>query len=188
MLNVIRKSFNQPLAKIQDNPLLYTIWGVFLLFLCSQITIPLEPVPITLQSFGVMLVAITFPRKIAIQSIISYLAIGGIGIPVFANFSGGYPVFLGPTAGYLVGFLAAVLAMTYISTKQHNPRSFWSVSINCLLGTGIIFLFGIVGLLAFMNLNHAIAVGLVPFILPGIIKVALLATSLKYLRNEPSPQ
>jgi biotin transport system substrate-specific component len=184
MINVVRKSLSQPLAKIQDSPLLYSLWGVFLLFLCAQISIPLEPVPITQQTVGVMLVGITFPRKIAIQSILSYLAMGAIGFPVFANFSGGYAVFLGPTAGYLAGFLASILVMTYIATKQKNARSILSVFINCLVGTGIVFLCGILGLLPFMDLSHAIQLGLVPFILPGFIKIAFLTVCLKYLRQK----
>ena len=156
----------------------------FLLFLCAQISIPLQPVPITLQTVGVMLVGITFPRKIAIQSILSYLALGAIGFPVFANFSGGYAVFLGPTAGYLAGFLVSILVMTYIASKQKKSRSAVSVFINCLVGTATVFVFGILGLLPFMNLSHAIQVGLVPFILPGLIKIVFLTVSLKCLSQK----
>ncbi|HVV68744.1 MAG TPA: biotin transporter BioY [Gammaproteobacteria bacterium] len=182
MLNVLRKSISQPLIKIQDSPWLYSLWGAFLLFLCSQVSIPLQPVPITLQTVGVMLVGITFPRKIAVQAVLSYLALGAIGVPVFADFSGGLAVFIGPTAGYLVGFLFAILVMSTIAAKQKNSRNLWSMFGNCCIGTCVVFLFGILGLLPFMNLNHAVQVGLIPFILPGLIKIVLLTICLKFLK------
>ena len=183
LVNTLRRSLNQSLTKIEDHPLLYTLWGVFLLCLCAQISIPLEPVPITLQTVGVMLVGLTFPRKIAIQSILGYLAMGAIGLPVFADFSGGYAVFLRPSGGYLIGFFFSILVMSYFTTRQQNTSSLVFITANCVLGTCTIFVFGILGLMRMMDFAQAIQVGLLPFILPGLVKIALLAISLKYLRT-----
>lgn len=166
-------------TKVKD--IAYTLWGVFLLFLSAQISIPLEPVPITLQTFGVMLIGLTFDRKTAIQAIATYLALGALGVPVLANFSAGYQKFLGSTAGYLFGFLAAVACMT--SLRKHlQDKNLFHISLNCLMGTLIIFICGIGWLSQLIGLGPAIKGGFLPFIVPGMIKIALLAVSVRYLQ------
>lgn len=176
---------------IQDSTLLlsnkfakelsYTLWGVFLLFLSAQISIPLEPVPITLQTFGVMLVALSFPRKTALQAVITYLVLGGMGLPFFAGFTGGLAKFIGPTAGYLFGFLAAVAVMGALR-QYFNRENFFHIALNCLIGTLVIFAFGIGWLAYFMGIHKAVQVGLMPFILPGAVKILLLAATIRYLK------
>lgn len=166
------------IESIRSYEMLYIFWGVFLLFLTSQIDIPLKPVPITLQTFGVMLVGLIFERKTAIKSILMYLLLGIAGAPVFAHFSGGYLVLLGPTGGYLFGFVMAVIVMTTL--KEHIGTKGWlQIGFNVLLGTVTIFICGIFWLAKSIGLNQAIEFGLFPFILPGIIKMALLVVTVK---------
>jgi len=179
MLRVTNR-FN-PAVSAYVKEVIYVLWGVFLLFLTSQITIPLEPVPITLQTFGVTLIALTFTRKAAIQSILTYLGLGALGVPVFANFRAGVPVFLGTTGGYLFGFLAAVVVMTSIK-KYFDNEKFLHIALNCLLGTVIIYIFGVAWLTRFVGFEKALSLGFVPFIIPGIVKILLLAVSLRYIK------
>ncbi len=174
-----------PYDRFFSNPTLRTIalagFGALLVALCAQINIPLEPVPITLQTVGVMLIALTFERKTALQAILCYLALGAMGAPVFSDFSGGLSVLLGTTGGYCLGFVACVAAMTTLRLRL-DDQNFLHIALNCLLGTIIIFIFGVTRLSLFVGFETAIQVGLLPFILPGFIKMLLLASTLRYLR------
>lgn len=168
--------------KIKSNQLFFVLSGVFLLFLTTQISIPLEPVPITLQTVGVMLIGLTFERKAAIQSVLAYLGLGALGAPVFANFKAGYLAFLSPTGGYLLGFLAAVFVMTTVR-QYFKKENFWSDTLICLLGTATIFVFGLSWLCHFMSVSKAIQSGFVPFIIPGLIKIILLTATVRYIKS-----
>lgn len=147
--------------------------GTLLLFFMSQLAIPLSPVPITLQTVAVMLIGLTFERKAAIGAILMYLTLGAIGSPIFSNFSGGFPVIMGPRGGYLLGFLGAVIFMTTLREK-HLFRPFWQDILACLGGTILILLCGIGWLSTFIGLEQAVVSGLLPFILPGFLKIAIL--------------
>lgn len=159
----------------------YVLWGTFLIALTAQVAIPLEPVPISLATCGVMLVALTFERKAAIQAIAAYLGLGVLGAPVFANFRAGLPVLLGPTGGYLVGYLMAVIVMSGLKTYFRNDK-FFTIALNCLIGTLVIYVFGLMWLSRFLGVDKAIATGLMPFIIPGCLKAILLGLTLKYFR------
>ncbi|MGL9731697.1 MAG: biotin transporter BioY [Wolbachia sp.] len=88
---------------------------VLFLFLVTQIRIPLQSVPITLQSLGVMLTGLKFNRKTAFYSVLTYLSLGTAGLSIFVDFSSGYHTLIGPTGEYLIGFLAAVMAMDEVN-------------------------------------------------------------------------
>lgn len=183
MLKTETQSINSAsiLSKMLSSDIGYTLWGVFLLFLTTQIIIPLEPVPITLQTVGVMLIGLTFTRKMAIQSVMLYLALGLVGVPVFTHFSGGFYKLIGPTGGYLVGFLLAVVCMTSLRKYLDNNNGFY-IALNCLLGTLVIFCCGIGWLSYLIGFTAAIKGGLMPFILPGCVKIAALAVVVRYLK------
>lgn len=157
--------------------------AVCLLFCCSQISIPLKPVPITLQTVAVLLIGLFYSRATAVKSLLSYLALGAMGAPVFANFSGGLHMFMGPRGGYLLGFLLAVLAMTFFRERVKNDSSL-SLFINCLLGSLCIYLPGISWLSFFVGFSMSIQVGLVPFLIPGIVKALLLSQAVKGVQRE----
>ncbi len=75
------------------------ILGVVLLFGCSQIAIPIQPVPITLQTMGVIFIILTYNTSQAIQTILAYILLGALGIPLFSGYRGGLTVVIGPTGG-----------------------------------------------------------------------------------------
>ncbi|WP_375603784.1 biotin transporter BioY [Wolbachia endosymbiont of Anurida maritima] len=157
---------------------------VLLLFLMAQISIPLQPVPITLQTLGVMLIGLKFNCRTAFYSVLTYLSLGAAGLPVFANFSGGYHIFLGPTGGYLIGCLAAVMVMSKVNELLNSKyKSFVCNSLSCLAGTVIIFICGVSWLAVYLGLRQAIMVGVLPFILPGLVKIFLLVAALQYLKR-----
>lgn len=171
---------SRSVARVFIPGLLYVLWGVFILSFVSQMNIPLKPVPITMQTFGVMLIGLTFERRAAIQSILAYLALGALGLPIFAEFRSGYSCLLGPTGGYLIGFLVAVIIMSNIRLVL-KQNSFFALSFNCLIGTFVIMAFGVAWLSTFMGFKPAIQAGFVPFVIPGLIKAGLLALIVRFI-------
>ncbi len=161
--------------------LTYIFWGAGLLFLTSQISIPLQPVPITLQTVGVMLIGLMFERSHAIKAVLTYLGMGAVGVPVFANYHGGLPFLMGSSGGYLWGFLAAVICMTSLAPYL-NYRKASHIALNCIAGTLVIFVFGIGWLSHIIGLKPAIEAGFYPFILPGIVKILLLTATVRFLK------
>ena len=155
-----------------------TVMGVFMLYLCSQISIPLQPVPITLQTFGVMLVALTLPREAAVHSMITYVMLGLAGLPILANGMGGLGKLFGPTGGYLVGFILAVYAMVYVRPyfSKLFSNAYTPLFLTCLVGSVCIYVPGVMWLGYYLgSLQQGIILGFIPFILPGIIKAILLS-------------
>src|SRR5690242_18046214 len=83
------------------------ILGVCFLAGASQLIIPLNPVPLTFQSAAVILLGMLYGSRLATLSVMTYLLAGGLGLPLFAGLSSGLHVFMGPTSGYLIGFIPA---------------------------------------------------------------------------------
>lgn len=170
--------FNHPTVR----RLACVAWGVILIALCAKIKIPLEPVPITLQTVGVMFIALRFERKTALYTILSYVALGTMGAPVFTHASCGLLYLFGPTGGYCLGFIVCVEVMTRLRSRLDNGH-FLAVALNCMLGTVIIYSFGIARLSMLIGFDAAIRSGLLPFIVPGLMKILLLASMLRYLKR-----
>ena len=80
-----------------------------LITICSWISIPLGPVPFTLQTLGILAVMLTVGGRRGTIAILVYLALGAVGVPVFAGFKGGIMSFIGPTGGFLIGFVFGAL-------------------------------------------------------------------------------
>jgi biotin transport system substrate-specific component len=139
-------------------------------------------VPITLGSTGVLLIALVFEKKQAIAMISSYLLMGAIGLPVFADFNGGIPYVIGATGGYLMGFWFAVLAVATLRERMANETLFGIFAL-CVIGIAIIFACGIAWLSYLLSFEKAIAVGLLPFIIPGIVKASLLASTVRGIKR-----
>ena len=167
------------LTSFSQNKLLMAFWGAFLLSLCSQVSIPLNPVPITLQTMGVMLIGLTFTKEDSLRAVVTYLLLGTAGLPVFANFSGGLQIVFGPTGGYLLGFLLAVYIMSNVREFFESNSLIYTLGL-CMLGTSAIFLCGIAWLAKFVGIHDAFYLGLVPFIIPGAAKALLLSLCINY--------
>lgn len=148
--------------------------GTLLIALCAQIEIPLQPVPITGQTFGVLFIAALLGANRGAITILSYLSVGALGLPVFAGGSAGIAVFAGPTAGYLLGFVAAAYIVGFFGELGWDKHVF-TATLSMILGTIIIFAFGLIGLLRFFSADQVFQLGFYPF-LPGAgIKIALAA-------------
>ncbi|MGG1441638.1 biotin transporter BioY [Brevibacillus laterosporus] len=141
----------------------------------AQITIPLPIVPITGQTLAVGLVATVLGSRYGTISMILYAVLGAIGVPVFAGFSGGPQVLIGPTGGFIFGFIATAFIMGYLLEK--TKYTFTMALLANLLGMVVTFLFGVTQLKLVLNLNWAgaMAAGVTPFIAGGVIKAVLAA-------------
>ncbi|AKF92458.1 biotin transporter BioY [Brevibacillus laterosporus] len=141
----------------------------------AQITIPLPIIPITGQTLAVGLVATVLGSRYGTVSMVLYALLGAIGVPVFAGFSGGPQVLIGPTGGFIFGFIATAFIMGYLLEKTNY--TFTMALIANLLGMAVTFLFGVVQLKLVLNLSWAgaMAAGVTPFIAGGIIKAVLAA-------------
>jgi biotin transport system substrate-specific component len=148
--------------------------GVMLLAIASQLTIPLQPVPITLQSITALLIGMSYGARLGAYTIATYLLAGACGLPVFAEMLFGISIFFGPTGGYLIGFLFGAPLSGFLVQKGWG-RDVTSAFIAVLLGNSVIFLFGIIALSMSVGLEKAFLYGLKPFMLTELFKMAVAA-------------
>jgi biotin transport system substrate-specific component len=150
--------------------------GAALIFATSRVVIPLSPVPITGQTFGVLLVggALGFRRGLA--SIALYVLIGLIGLPFFAEGKGGVQVLQGTTGGYIVGFIVAGSLVGRLAELGWDRRIVGALGAMAI-GNVVIYLFGVPWLMAVTHKDLAwgIANGLTPFLLGDALKLILAA-------------
>lgn len=156
--------------------------GVVLMSLLAQVSIPLPwtPVPITGQTLGVALVALSWGRKRAVAVMISYLAVGAVGLPVFALGKSGLSV--GPTMGYLVGMIFASFIVGFLADKGFT-KSFWRSLLGAYVGSVFIFGFGLLGLSFFVPSEHLLVAGLLPFLPGDLIKNLIAAAASSSVRK-----
>ena len=147
----------------------------------AQITINLPTntgnIPITGQTFAVLLVGYAMPRPWGMLSLLAYLLLGGIGLPIFADGNHGWEVITGNSGGFLLGFVVAAGAMGYLRANNWS-YSFSKSLLAMTIGTLIILLFGVGRLTYLFNVKDALAWGLYPFVWGAIIKIVLGAAVL----------
>lgn len=149
--------------------------GVFALLtaLAAQwrIILPFSPVPITGQTFAVLVSGAALGMTYGALSQLIYLGLGAVGFNVFAGSGSFTDTFAGPTAGYLVGFVAAAAVVGRLAERKHDRRISTTVSA-FLAGSFVIYAFGVAGLMinADMDINAAILNGVAPFVFGDLIK------------------
>ncbi|WP_245589060.1 biotin transporter BioY [Desulfatirhabdium butyrativorans] len=155
----------------------------------AYIAIPIGPVPIVLQNLFVMLAALMLGARWATISVGIYLFAGAIGFPVFSGATGGIARFIGPTGGYLIGFLLNAF-VSGIAVEKLGDR--WMVHIcGMVLGTSMLYMLG-AGYLKWitaMSWEKAIAVGVLPFVIGDGFKIAAAAAIYRLLSAQfPIPR
>ena len=145
--------------------ILLVLGGVAFLSLMSQVMIPLPftPVPISLGTFGVALMALLYGRKLGTATILSYVVAGSLGAPIFAGFKAGS--LFSPTGGYILGYIVATIILGYLSDKGVT-KSYVKTFLSLLLSSAIILTLGSIVLSLFVPGKNAFMVGVLPF-LPG---------------------
>lgn len=145
--------------------------------LCAQIAIWIGLIPITGQTLGVLLSGALLGSRRGALSQVVYLGWGAMGLPVFASGFSGIPYMLGPTGGFLMGFVVAAFVVGLL-TEQGWDRRFWTAAAAMLVGNIVLYLFGLLWLTRFVPANQVLAVGLYPFIPGDLIKLVLAAVAL----------
>ena len=150
----------------------------------ALVFLPIYPVPVTLQTlFTYLSGAVLGPWFGALSQVI-YILLGGIGLPVFAGGKAGFGTLLGPTGGYLFGFIVASFAIGKVCDLHGQPTA-PRIAGSFVLGTAIIYTFGVLQLSQWMNgdLQHAVVVGVLPFIVGDALKVAIATAVATRLRH-----
>lgn len=137
--------------------------------------VPFSPVPISLQTLFVLLAGLILGPRGGALAMLLYLAAGCIGLPVFAGGKSGLAPFLGPTGGFLIGFVPSAVICGF--AKRLPPRSSTAIFIYCAVATAVTLALGTLQLahLLQISLGKALAVGVIPF-LPGAVLKCLAAT------------
>ena len=157
--------------------------GVFvaLTIVGAWISVPIGQVPVTLQLFFVLLAGYVLGAKDGFIAMCVYLLLGALGLPVFANFAGGFSVILSPVGGYLISFPLAA----FVSGKMFfSKNKFSKFVLSVLLPVFVIYLLGGLQLSYFVkSYKKAIAIGIIPFI-PFDIAKAYIALAVAFRLNK----
>ena len=160
------ENFNSNLVSI-----LLVLFGTILLAISAKIQLPFWPVPMTMQTFVIFLIGMTYSVRLSFITVSMYLFEGALGLPVFAS-GGGIAYLVGPTSGYLYGMLISSVVISYLANLGFS-KTYFKTSISLLIGSFIIFLFGILYLGSIIGYEKAIIAGLLPFIPSELFKIAL---------------
>jgi len=162
-----------------------------LIAVCSQIQIP-GPVPFTLQTFAVFLACGVLGGKRGTVSVLIYILLGAVGLPVFAGFKGGIGALLGTTGGYIIGFIFSALVMWLFEVllKNGSAKKIIPLGISMVMGLIVCYAFGTAWFMTVYT-NTKEPIGIVtalswcvfPFIIPDIVKIALALALTSRLRK-----
>ena len=159
--------------------LLVIFLGSVLLAISAKIKIPFYPVPMTMQTFVVLFLGISFGYRIAIATVSLYLIEGILGLPVFSNSPErgiGLAYFTGPTMGYLIGFLTACFLASYIKVSDN----YFIVITKLVVSVSSIYILGILWLGTLIGWDKPIfELGVAPFLLAEVFKIGLLTILIK---------
>jgi biotin transport system substrate-specific component len=147
------------------------VLGVCLLATAAHIAIPFWPVPMTMQSGTVLLLSAVYGSGLAEATLLAYIAAGAVGLPVFAS-GAGLAYLVGPTGGYLLGYLVAASVMGFCASR--GVMRGWLGTIAAFLGgVVIIYALGMAWLSLLIGTHKAVALGLVPFLPAEATKIAM---------------
>jgi biotin transport system substrate-specific component len=158
--------------------------GTALLTLLAKTNLPLPYVPMTLQTLVVLVIGAAYRWRLGATTVVVYLAEGAIGLPVFAGPVGGLAPLMGPTAGYLIGFVAAAFATGWLSERGWDrsvPLLFVAMGLGHIIILGCGFAWLVLGMK--LSPEKAWLVGIAPFVVASIIKNSLGAALVPAIRR-----
>ncbi|MEZ4887570.1 MAG: biotin transporter BioY [Chitinophagales bacterium] len=162
--------------------LLPTFLAAIFIAIFAQITIPLPYIPITGQSFAVLLVAYLLGWNWGMIAVLLYLFTGAVGFPVFAESASGIAKLKGNSGGFLYGFVFAAFLVGFLA-ENTIPSSFKKALGIMTLGTAVILFFGVMHLAYHIGFHKALEYGLYPFIGGAVVKIVLGAAIGNYLKG-----
>lgn len=172
--------------KLANRPLVFkalaVLIGTAFLAVSSWVSVPMIPVPVTMQTFAVTMVGALYGWRLGGLTVIAWLIEAMMGMPVLAGGAFGLAPFVGPTAGYLFAFPVVAAFVGYLAERglTRNP---WSSFAVMLLGNALCLVLGASWLVHLFGLETAWVSGVAPFIVGGILKSALAAAVIEALRR-----
>jgi len=161
--------------------LLLAVIGSLALIASAKIQVPFYPVPITMQTFVVLVIGMTYGWRLGAATVLLYLAEGAMGLPVFSGTPErgiGLAYMAGPTGGYLLGFVVSAATVGWLASKGWDRNVFTALGA-MIVGTAIIMAFGVFWLGLVLGWDKPILqLGLYPFLLGAAFKIALAAAVL----------
>ncbi|PLX38104.1 MAG: biotin transporter BioY [Hyphomicrobiales bacterium] len=152
------------------------IAGTALLTLSAKIQVPFWPVPMTMQTFVVLMLGAVYGPRLGVATVLAYLAEGAIGLPVFAG-GGGLAYMAGPTGGYLAGFIASAALVGMLAQRGFDRRPLTTL-VAFSAGTTVLYGLGLAWLSMLFGIENAFALGVVPFVPAEAAKIALAVATL----------
>ena len=147
--------------------------GSLLVAAAAQVSVPMFPVPMTLQTLAIMLIGLTYGARLAGATLVAYLGQGAMGFPVFAGGAFGLAPLMGPTAGFLFGFVAMAFVMGWLVERGLSKG--FGLFAAALLATAVLFVPGVLWLFAAtpLDLQGAFMAAAAPFLLGEVVKAAV---------------
>jgi len=160
------------------------IAGTALVAALAQVAIPLWPVPITGQTLAVLLVGASLGAARGAASLTLYALLGAVGLPIYSDAASGWSVLVGPTGGYIIGFIASAAIVGW-AAERHWDRGWLKAAVTFLGGSLVVFAIGLPWLSYSLggfglpnDLQSTLVAGFYPFIIGGVIKAAIAAALL----------
>ncbi len=156
------------------------VLGSVLLMASAKAQVPMWPVPMTMQTFVVLVIGMTYGPRLGTATVMLYLFEGALGFPVFAGTPEkgiGLAYMMGPTGGYLLGFVLAAALLGWLAERGWDRTLPWAIAA-MTAGTVLQLVPGVAWLATLIGWDKAIAAGLTPFIVGAIVKIALAAAVL----------
>lgn len=155
--------------------------GTFILAIASQISVPMLPVPMTMQTLAVILIGALYGWRLGALTILAWLGEAALGLPVLANGNGGIAPFMGPTAGYLASFPLVAALVGWLAERGWNGSRAVLAFASMLLGHALCLMLGGLWLATLIGAEKAMLAGVVPFLLGSLVKSGLGAAILMAL-------
>ncbi|WP_137389393.1 biotin transporter BioY [Rhodoligotrophos defluvii] len=166
--------------------LLAVLVGTMALALSSYVSVPMVPVPMTMQTYAVTLIGALYGWRLGGLTVLAWLGEAALGLPVLSGGAGGITPFFGPTGGYLFAFPLMAVLTGWLAERGWNGHRVVLAFCAMLMGNALCLALGAAWLASLIGLAPAIAAGVTPFILGGIVKSALGAATLKALAMRPA--
>lgn len=173
--------------KLKTIDMIYVGLSAAIIAVCAWITLPVGPVPFTLQTMAICLVAGLFGWKRGTFATVIYIALGAVGVPVFSGFKGGIGALVGPTGGYIIGFVFTALIVGFVSDKTKGKL--WAIAVSMVVGIAVCYAFGTGWFYYFiqstkpMTLGAVLGACVVPFIIPDLAKIAIASILVNRLKS-----
>jgi biotin transport system substrate-specific component len=164
-------------------PMVYAAVFAALLCVLSPFVIPIGPIPLSLATFAIYLAATVLDWKYASLAVLLYVLIGITGVPVFSGFTGGFQKLVGPTGGFLIGYILCALSTGLLLKKRESKK--WLYPAAMVIGTVVLYTLGTLWfmLLTQSTLSSALMLCVVPFLPGDAIKIVLASVLAPQLRK-----